>query len=403
MAYELTASQIRFLCSAEGAEWLAKAESLPLTPASHLGDLQTLRRNLSPEIASAVAEQVLLRRKARQKFERADQMLFLRDALEQATHREVARHRARRFAGLSRVADLGCGIGSDSLRLAEVAGRVWSFDLHPARLAFAQHNACVYNLGRQITFIHADILRPPAAPARFDAFFADPARRSAEGKRTFDPHQYHPPLDKLMATYAPHPAGIKIGPGIDFLALPPTAEVEVISLGGEVKEAMVWLNWPNPTGVSRRATLLPAAVELTNLMPDDCTVGLLADYLYEPDGAIIRAGLVKQAGAALKLCLIDEHIAYLSGETALASPLVRGYKIEARLPLQAKAINSYLKIAQINLVEVKQRGSGLAPETFARQLKPVPQGRPRTLILLRRQDEHLALICEKLKPTAEKE
>lgn len=396
MAFELSPSQVQFLCSARGAEWLQKAEALPLNTASRLVDLQLLRRNLSPEFAAAVVEQVLLRRRGRQKFERADEMLFLRDALEQATNRRVAEHRGKRFAGLGRVADLGCGIGGDTLRLAEGVDFVWGFDLHPVRLAFAQHNASVYNLGHKIAFAQADILNLPAGLRRFDAFFADPARRTNRGKRTFDPRQYHPPLDKLMTTYAHCPLGIKAGPGLDFGFLPVGAEVELVSLGGEVKEAVLWFNAPRAPGVSRRATLLPGEYTLTDAAPDDCSVGELSAYLYEPDPAIIRAGLVKHLGAQLNLHLLDENIAYLSGDLAINSPFVNGYKIETRLPLKINEINHYLKTTPVSRINIKQRGTGLAPEAFAKKLKPAKTGLERTLILVRLQDSHLALACERL-------
>ncbi|RME40485.1 MAG: class I SAM-dependent methyltransferase, partial [Caldilineae bacterium] len=143
MAFRFTPSLAEWLTSPQGAEWLRRAETLPLTPATRLTDLQTLRRHLSAEEAAAVVEQVLLRRRGGAKFERAGEMLFTRNALEQATHAQVARHRAARFAGLSPVADLGCGIGGDALALAGVAGRLLAVERNPVRLRFARHNLSV--------------------------------------------------------------------------------------------------------------------------------------------------------------------------------------------------------------------------------------------------------------------
>ncbi len=395
MPFQLSSLQAEFLLSERGSEWLNKAVDLPLTPATQLNDLQTLRRELSQAEASAVVEQVLLRRRGEQKFTKSAAMLFTRNALEQATHRLVARHRAGRFAEMDLTADLGCGIGGDAIGLAQVAGRVIGLEADALRLAFARHNAGVYGLDRQVDFIQADALRPPVRLDGIDAFFADPARRAPDGKRTFDPQQYSPPLDALLEVYGRYPLGIKVAPGLDYAAFS-VGEVEVVSLSGEVKETVLWFNALATPGVTRRATLLPEGVLLTDAAPDDCSVGELDDYLYEPDPAVIRAGLVKQVGAQLGLGLLDKNIAYLSGSTVLQSPFVKGYQIEARLSLKVKQINRYLKSRHISRVNVKQRGTGLKPEAVLSRLKPAKEGVERTLILLRMQDRHLALVCRRM-------
>jgi hypothetical protein len=96
---------------------------------------------------------------------------------------------------------------------------------------------------------------------------------------------------------------------------------------------------------------------------------------------------------------LDPHIAYLSGNRPLLSPFSKGYRIEARLPLKLKAINRYLKQQAIGRVNIKQRGTGLAPAQVAKQLRPIKASPiERTLILVRLGDDHLALICEPLSP-----
>ncbi len=395
MPFQLSPQQVEFLLSERGSEWLNRAADLRLTPATQLNDVQTLRQNLSPAEASAVVEQVLLRRRGKQKFERAAEMFFTRSALEQATHRLAAQHRARRFDGAGWAADLGCGIGGDALALAQAAGRVIGLDANALRLALARRNAWVYGLANRLDFTQADALRPPINLKRIDAFFADPARRAPNGKRTFDPQQYSPPLDALLEVYGRYPLGVKVAPGVDYAAIS-VGEVEVVSLNGEVKETVLWFNALATPGVTRRATLLPEGASLTDAAPDDCLAGELDAYLYEPDPAVIRAGLVKQAGAQLGLHLLDENIAYLSGSTALQLPFVKGWQIEARLPLKMKQINRYLKNQHISRVNVKQRGTGLKPEAVLSQLKPAKEGVERTLILLRMREEHLALMCRRM-------
>lgn len=389
---DFSPEQARFLSSATGRDWLIRAASLPLQPATHLRDVGTLREYLSPTEAAAVVEQVLLRRKGTEKFSQATKMLFVREALEQATQGTVAAHRANRFADFERVVDVGCSIGGDSLALAQAGPQVWGVDLDEVRLQFARHNARVYQLHPKMHFLQANGLHLPFGKTTFQAIFADPARRTERGKRTFNPKNYLPPLNILITQYAQHNLAIKVAPGLDFAHVSPTAEIEVVSFKGEVKEMVLWFNALASPDVRRRATLLPDEVTLTDHLPATDAVAPLARYLYEPDGALIRAGLVGQVGATLGLHFIDEHIAYLSGDVAIESPLVKGYELEAILPLKIKAMNRYLQAEDIGRVNVKQRGTGLAPQTVSKKLNPTNSTKERTLILVRFQDEHKVLV-----------
>lgn len=392
MAFVPTPAIVYFLQSTLGKESLAQAKNLRLTSKTHLNDLQTLRKKLSADEAAAVVEQTLLRRRAETKFSQAKAMLFTRAALEQATRQSIAQHRARRFQGAETVVELGCGIGGDTIALAQVAKNVIACDLNRLRLQFAAHNCGVYNVQNQVDFLQADALRLPFPPSAATAFFADPARRTTAGRR-FNPKDFQPSLDSLLEKYANQLLGMKLAPGIDFSLLPAHAEIEIISFAGDAKEAVLWTDELASPNITRRATLLPSGETLTNTDPDDCGVDLLGEFLFEPDAAIIRAGLVKHAGAKLGLHLVDENIAYLSGTKNIESPLLKSYQIEARLPLKIKNINRYLRENHIYRVNVKQRGTGLSPEKVSRQLKPAKEGVERTLILLRIMDEHIALIC----------
>src|SRR5690606_4135508 len=90
---------------------------------------KTLRRRWPDELVRAALLQHALRERARAKFRNADQMWFDRVALEQATSEAVARHKAARFQG--EVDDLCCGIGGDTLALAEHC-HVRSIDRRPS-------------------------------------------------------------------------------------------------------------------------------------------------------------------------------------------------------------------------------------------------------------------------------
>jgi SAM-dependent methyltransferase len=395
MTYRPALETIRFLLSDQGAAWLDEAARLPGTPASHLADLSDLRRHLSPQQAAAVLEQVQLRARAAPRFERAAQMLFTAVGLQQSTHPLVAAHRAARFRGRPWVADLGCGLGADSLALAQVAGRVLALDRDPLRLLCARHNAAVHGLADRILFVQANTLNPPFLPLAV-SLFGDPGRRSGSDRRTFRPQDYQPPLASLWERMRDgRGIAIKVAPGIDYRALPWVDEVEIVSLDGQVKEATLWCGDLATPGVSRRATLLPSGATVTG----DQTKGGLpikpaGRYLYEPDGAVIRAGLVGQMGAVLELWQLDPHIAYLSGDEEITSPLLQGFEIEVKMPFGLKSIRQRLRELDVGILEIKKRGVALDPDTFRRRLK-LSGSESKTLIVTRLQDGPSAFICRR--------
>ena len=85
MAYQFSVDDVRFLTSSTGFEALQSAAALPLTEATLLADLTTLRKQLRDR-AAPVAETVRLRRRAIGKLgPAAAGWLFTDEALQQAT------------------------------------------------------------------------------------------------------------------------------------------------------------------------------------------------------------------------------------------------------------------------------------------------------------------------------
>ena len=367
----MTLDDLSFLLSPDGQRWLADLGQTAVTPQTHLQIATWLRQKLPKTQAQAVLETVVLRQHAVTKFSRAAEMYFLRAALEQASAESVAQHRAQRFwqIGSQTIADLGCGIGGDAIALAaqaEVTGVEWE----PVRLAMAQENVRAYGHGARFHPLQADLhsLTPLSG---MDALFFDPARRDENGRRFFSLAQYRPPLGLIDQWRARVPdTAVKISPGVDYAELPEGAEVEFISVAGEMKEGVLWYGRLH-SGVARRATLLPGGHTLTTgdlpKVATDCTPPKA--YLYEPDAAVIRAHLVQALAAQLPASQIDESIAYLTAETAVATPFARCFVVEAHFPFQLKRLRHYLRERRVGSVTIKKRGSPLEPDKLQRQLR----------------------------------
>lgn len=371
----MRAADLDFLTSPDGRAELARLIDDDLTPAAVLATATALRQRLGPAGAQAVLEMATLQRHAASKFGRAADMLFTREALEQASGEAVARHRANRFAaqGYSSIADLGCGIGGDALALATVAPVV-GIDRDPLRLRMARHNLAVYEHATDFLPVCADL--EVLSPLPVDAFFIDPARRtisdprSAPSRRLRSVYTYQPPWPVVAAwlSTVPH-AAMKVSPGIDYDEVPPEAELEFVSLRGEVKEGIFWFG-DLRSGAARTATLLPDVASLSaHGAEPTVAVGEPRAYLYEPDGAVIRAHLVRTLAAHLDATLLDSSIAYLTADTLRPTPFARAFTLEAAFPFQLKRLRHYLREHHVGAVIVKKRGSPLDPEDLRRALR----------------------------------
>ncbi len=251
-------ASFRSLLTPSGQQALEAALALAPGETDFLRAFTRLSRSYPADLARAALETAILRRQAAAKFPQASLMVFTREALEQATAFEVSAYRCARFSGCNRLLDLGCSIGGDTLALAALAPTT-GLDLDPLRLAIAQANLRSVLPEQPVDFIQADLRR--ALPVRLSpgmGLFFDPARRD-RGRRIHSPGNYQPPLDVIRGWLAHTPAlGVKLSPGIDPNELAGyDAELEFISLNGELKEAVLWFG--PLKSARRRATLLPGA------------------------------------------------------------------------------------------------------------------------------------------------
>ncbi|SNX63411.1 RNA cap guanine-N2 methyltransferase [Streptomyces sp. TLI_55] len=352
-------------------------------PADELAVATRLRRDHPADLVSAALGQARLRQRAAAKFgaEDAGRMFFTPNGVEQSTRASVAAYRAERFRalGVRSVADLCSGIGGDAIALARAGIRVLAVDRDPLTAAAAHANAEALGLADLIEVREADVTDIDTSP--YDAVFVDPARRGGRG-RIFDPEAYSPPLSWAVqaATKAPH-AALKIAPGIPHEAIPAEAEAEWISDGGDVKEAVLWFG---TTPGTVRATLLPGPHTLLGRDLPNPQVRPLGRYLYEPDGAAIRAHLVAEVAEPLEGGLIDETIAYVTADELHPTPYATAYEITDQLPFNVKKLKALLREREVGILTVKKRGSAVEPEELRRKVLPKPHGRNAVTVFLTR-------------------
>lgn len=333
------------------------------------------KKGIDPELAAGVLTQSRLRAKAHTKFgEFASGMLFTQAGLEQATRLSVAALHAQRFraAGIRHVADLTSGIGADAMAMASLGLDVLAIDKDEATAAIATVNLRHFP---SVKVVHADSLTY-SLPDSVDGLWADPARRSGN-KRVFNPKAFTPPLDDILALRDSYPAlGMKLAPGIPHEALPDNAETQWISANGTVVEAAVWCGPLANNDITRSALILsPGGDRPSTLITDadpshreQVPAGEVGKWVHEPDGAVIRAGLVGAVAAEVSGHLLDESIAYVTTDEDATSPASTRYRVDDVFPFNLKKLRSYLRQRDVGTITIKKRGTAITPEELRKKL-----------------------------------
>ena len=378
------------------AEALALLDSLPpwQSSADVVKTVAELRKaGHEAGVVAAVLSQARLRSKAADKFGPfAARMLFTEDGLEQATRLRVAALHAGRFrdAGLTRIADLGSGIGADALALAAIDLEVTAVERDEVTAAIAAYNLAPWP---NATVEHADATTFDLAG--HDAVYLDPARR-AGGRRLTNPADWSPSLDFAFGLGLP--TGVKLGPGVDRDLIPDNAEAQWVSVDRDVVELGVWTGVLARDGIRRSALVLGAHGTAELSAPadsEDAATGSLGQFLYEPDGAVIRARLIGDLARTLDARMLHPQIAYLTADSAKVTPFASCFRVAETLSLDEKAIKRELKARDIGTLEIKKRGVDIDPAQFRKKLA-LKGSRSATLILTRLGERRVAILADRV-------
>ena len=407
------------------AEALAAADELYPLGSDTLSTVTSLRsQGFSPEESAQIISLAQARTRARAKFgERARTLMLTQEAAEQATRPVIAHYRAQRLRPVAgTVADLGCGIASDSAVYAADRGAVVAVELDPLTASFAAKNlefcpqARVYS-GDVTDYVHGELLDASGEPVGI--VWMDPARRELRGakkaqtERLFDPEAFSPPFSFVLnLARTGVPMGVKLGPGFPHEGIPspediaseanpnPCVEAEWIQSEGSLAELVLWFNALAQEGVARTATsvhelpmeeaiphegtaetgaLLPAyeavsfrspltAEEAKQSVDVPASLPQPGDYLLEPAPAVVRSHLVAEFAQSIGAHLLDEHLAYLYSAELVEHPLVACYEVLEEIPLQEKQLKRWVREQGFTALTIKKRGVDIVPEQLRARL-----------------------------------
>ena len=369
-------------------------------------------QGFTPDETANILGLVKARTRALSKFgDRARTMFLTEHGAQQATRPVVAAEHAAVFAraGIRSVADLGCGIGADSLEFGRASLATVSVELDPLTASFAAANLADFSGSRvvvgDVTNFDPESFRDNNGKV-VQGIWLDPARRDLTGvvksrtERIFDPEAYSPPLSFVVdLARTGIPMGVKLGPGMPHEAIAhpedilseanphPRVTAQWVEHEGSLVELVLWFNALAQEGVARTVTVLRqgaedeglhihkttlsspySAEQVTPVDEKQTRLPSPGEYLYEPSGTVVRAHLVQELAQELGANLIDPHLAYLTAAEAAQSPLAQCYEVLEEIPVQEKQLKKWVRERGFTALTIKKRGVDLVPEKLRASL-----------------------------------
>ncbi|HJO07578.1 MAG TPA: class I SAM-dependent methyltransferase [Chloroflexota bacterium] len=389
-----------FLRTDPGQELLAGLAPADLRGPHLLRTVERLRKNCGAAAVALAIDLVAGRAAVRRKFGPNAPRWYTPTALQQASSAATAAHRAARLAPLGAVLEFCAGLGGDTLALARAGASVTAYEANPLLAAMLGRNLAEAGLDQDV-HIHA----APAQSASLDGFaalYSDPSRRS-EHRRGTSLDDLTPSIDFLRNAINRVPAAaLKLSPATPLPALRdafPTAEIEFVSVAGELREAVIWAG--QASSFALRATILsadPAAAPLAQLTGEPCPylpVEPAGPYIAEPDPALVRSGLFSAFADSTGIAhaRLAQQIAFLTSATVPDTPFARYYRVVDALPFSERAIADRLCRGDCGEITVRCRGFPEPGHVVAARLQAKLGGDiPHRLFIYRSGDRHHAVI-----------
>lgn len=349
------------------------------TPAE-LRNQKRLRQQFDELLVPAAIALHETRQRAIGKLPSPAQLWLSRTGLEQATAWEIARHKAARFTQCEQVYDLCCGIGMDAAALTH-ATPVIAVDQSPAMVLRTTWNHEVLGGKHPLQTLCQDVQQTDWTGT---FVHADPDRRDGRDRPTKRLEQYLPDLTWMQRLAGTAKGGaIKISPASNFQQKFPGCEIELISLHGECREATVWFG-----ELSGNFAFSATCLDSNETLSADPLSAWVAKaehtdrFLFDPDPAIVRAGLIDVLAERHCLLRLDAEEEYLTGSQLPDTGFLAAFEIEAVLGSNVKDLKSHLRNSPRSEYEIKCRRVRVEADVLRRSL-PKGDGPPTVIIVCR--------------------
>ena len=308
--------------------------------------------------ASLVATQVKYLQRARHKLPRLYEAgcVIPPRAFEQSSSEKSASVKAISGGALL---DLTCGLGIDVMHFAKRFDRVVTLERDEALAKVVRYNFALLGIDNVEVITTSAEEYVANTTEHFDWVFADPDRRSPEGKKMVRMEDCSPDVISLMPRLREIASrvGLKLSPLFDVdeaFRLLPGSEVEVVSIGGECKELNIY------TGAEK---------ELLRVV-----VAGVGSWEFEPQSMRVMP-TVEPLDVERAKYLIIPDVALQKGRVAIAAfkPFAQiwsnnGYAFAEALPEEVLPAKVYAieRMSRYNSKQLKREFKGVGVEVLKR-------------------------------------
>jgi hypothetical protein len=195
--------------------------------------------------------------------------------------------------------------------------------------------------------------------------------------------------------------GAKLSPSFPHSAIPAGAEAQWTSLAGEVLECAIW--WGPLVGQVGRSALVIGSEGRSwtvregdaethgGISPVVSSMAQIGAWLYEPDRAVIRAGLTGALTSAVDGLELDSGVGYVTSQRCVDVGYARRFTVVESMPLNVKALRAWLRDRDVGRVTIKKRGVTLDADALRHQLR-LYGSVEMTLVLTRVQNHQVCLV-----------
>lgn len=355
-----------------------------------INDIQSLTSNNPDKPIKEMLSQIKLQKHNLSKIPISQELLFTEQGAQQASSWRLAKYHATKFKAFNKIADLCCGIGVDLINIAKGKEQAYAIDLDADTLKIAKYNCKSQNLNN-IKFI---LGKAEKFNQQVDVIFIDPDRRPGSNRR-IAPEDYSPPFSKIMELRSICTnIAVKLSPAIDYkrLNLPIDSTLEFVSENGTLKEILLCMGDLATENCERKAILLPTTLTLQN-SNTKTKITEIQKYLFEPDPAIIRAGLVQEMGNRIGYNLIDSKLALLTGSHISQSDFGKIFEVEEIMKFDLKKVRKYVRENEIGELIIKTRGFPESVERFRKKIK-LKGKKSVVMFILRKGDDHIMVFAQ---------
>ncbi len=380
---------IRFLSSESNSELIKSIESeYPLS----MNRLEYYTKTFSDLPIKEFLTLLRLRKKVEKRIPDAHKLVFTEKGAMQSSSTVLAQYHAELLEEYNTIADLCCGCGIDLIAIAKGKSLCYAVDLDENTLACAVYNCSIHALDK-VSFLQT---KSEEFNRSVDAIFADPDRRPGNSRK-HSADSISPSLNELLKLRALTPnMAIKLSPIMDYksLELPKDSTLMFVSESGTMKEILLTTGELSREGVDRVAIQLP---EKREYIRNEKLVSVtdISKYLYEPDPAIIRGGMVQDLAFQEEMTLIDSHLAITTSEESKTSSWYKTFKVLKIMSYNRKQLQKYLTANHIGDLTIKPRGFPEETEKFKKKLK-LKGNNKATCFILRIGTGHTLVFVERV-------